>query len=198
MVTLVRLSEVDPAALVDLINDPRVRRHMPLATGAFTMADCAGWVAGKEAMWREHGYGPWAFRIGGEFAGWGGLQPEDGDADLALVLRPAFWGHGRAVAERVLQEAFTTHDLPSVTVLLPPTRATAAALRRAGFEPDGEADVDGRRFLRFRLTSAAYSIQRKPSTEPSAHRKPTADSSGQERPSVDHSGQEKPTAEPFR
>ena len=43
-------------------------------------------------MWDEHGYGPWAFIINGEFAGWGGLQPEQGEADFALVLHPDFWG----------------------------------------------------------------------------------------------------------
>ena len=156
MVTLVRLTEVDPAALVELMNDPRVRRHMPLATGVFTAADCTAWVAAKEAIWHEHGYGPWAFLVNGEFAGWGGLQPEGDDADLALVLRPAFWGHGRAVAERVLDEAFTDKTLEAVSVLLPPTRGAAAALLRAGFDPDGELELDGRRFLRYRLTAAAF------------------------------------------
>jgi [ribosomal protein S5]-alanine N-acetyltransferase len=161
MVTLVRLTEVDPAALVDLMNDPRVRRHMPLATGVFTEADCTAWVAAKEAMWHEHGYGPWGVLIGGEFAGWGGLQPEHGDADLALVLRPQFWGHGRTVAEQVLAEAFQTQNLAAASVLLPPTRGTAAALLRAGFRPDGEVDLDGRRFLRFRLTADTY-FRRRP------------------------------------
>jgi len=31
------------------------------------------WIAGKEKLWAEHGYGPWAFLIDGKFAGWGGL-----------------------------------------------------------------------------------------------------------------------------
>ncbi|MFF5225197.1 GNAT family N-acetyltransferase [Dactylosporangium sp. NPDC000521] len=153
MMTLARLTEVDPADLIDLMNDPRVRRHMPLATGSFGPEDCAAWVAAKEAMWRDHGYGPWALLVDGTFAGWGGLQPEDGEADLALVLRPAFWGHGRAIAERILAEAFGPLGLHDVTVLLPPTRGTAAAVRRFGFRPDGEIEIAGQRFLRFRLSS---------------------------------------------
>lgn len=32
------------------------------------------------------------FFVDGQFAGWGGLQQEDGDADLALVLHPDYWG----------------------------------------------------------------------------------------------------------
>ncbi|MEV0566442.1 GNAT family N-acetyltransferase [Dactylosporangium sp. NPDC050588] len=152
MVTLARLTEVDPADLIDLMNDPRVRRHMPLAVGRFGPEDCTAWVAAKEAMWHDHGYGPWALLVDGAFAGWGGLQPEDGEADLALVLRPAYWGHGRAIAERILAEAFGPLGLHDVTVLLPPSRGTAAAVRRLGFRPDGSLEVAGQPFLRFRIS----------------------------------------------
>jgi len=41
MVTPARLTEVDPADLIDLMNDPRVRRHIPLAVGNFGPEDCA-------------------------------------------------------------------------------------------------------------------------------------------------------------
>lgn len=153
MLTLARLTEVDPDDLIGLMNDPLVRRHMPLAAGSFGPADCVAWVAAKEAIWRDHGYGPWAFLVDGVFAGWGGLQPEDDDVDLALVLRPAFWGQGWVIAERILAEAFGPLGFDDVTVLLPPTRGTAAAVRRFGFQPDGEVDVAGRTFLRFRLSS---------------------------------------------
>ncbi|GAA2396461.1 GNAT family N-acetyltransferase [Dactylosporangium salmoneum] len=152
MLSLVRLTEVDPAHLIELMNDPRVRRHMPLAAGCFGGEDCAAWVAAKEAMWRDHGYGPWALLVDGVFAGWGGPQPEGNDADLALVLRPVFWGHGRAIAERLLAEAFGPLGFDEVTVLLPPSRGTAA-VRRFGFRPDGAVEVAGRTFLRFRLSS---------------------------------------------
>jgi ribosomal-protein-alanine N-acetyltransferase len=124
---------------------------MPLARGEFGPAECASFVAGKEALWREHGYGPWAFLVDGRFAGWGGVQPEGDDADLALILRPEFWGYGREVYETVLTRAFGEFGFPSVTVLLPPTRGRAHALARLGFVPDGETDVGGERFLRFRL-----------------------------------------------
>jgi GNAT superfamily N-acetyltransferase len=157
-----RLGEVDPADLVELMNHPRVRRHMPLADGPFGAAECAAFVTAKEELWREHGYGPWAFVIDGEFAGWGGLQPEDGDADLALVLHPRFWGHGRAVYERVLDEAFGPLGFDSVTVLLPPTRGGAHGVRRLGFHPDGETDIAGRRFLRYRLSAPAVRYRHGP------------------------------------
>ncbi|WP_144120065.1 GNAT family N-acetyltransferase [Catellatospora sichuanensis] len=152
---LTRLGGVDPADIIALMSHRAVRRHMPLAEGAFGAAECAAFVTAKEALWRDHGYGPWAFLVDGEFAGWGGLQPEDGgDADLALVLHPRFWGHGRAICARVLDEAFGTFRFDSVTILLPPTRRSGHAVARLGFRTDGETSIEGRRFLRFRLHSA--------------------------------------------
>ena len=71
-----RLSDVDPGAIIELVNDPAVRRHLPLARGRFGPSECESFVAAKERIWEENGYGPWAFVIGDEFIGWGGLQPE--------------------------------------------------------------------------------------------------------------------------
>jgi ribosomal-protein-alanine N-acetyltransferase len=151
-----RLSEIDPAEIIELMNHRLVRRHMPLAEGEFGAAQCAAFVAGKEALWRDHGYGPWAFLVGGEFAGWGGLQPEDdGEADLALVLHPRFWGHGRRIYERILDHAFDTLGFDSVVVFLPPTRGGAHGIVRLGFRLDGETTIWGKRFLRYRLLAAA-------------------------------------------
>jgi len=47
--------------------------HLPLATGVFDDAGYEGFISGKEAMWRESGYSPWAFFIDDCYAGWGGL-----------------------------------------------------------------------------------------------------------------------------
>lgn len=151
---LTRLGGIDPADLIELMNHPLVRRHLPLAEGTFGPAECTAFVAGKEGLWDEYGYGPWAFLIDGEFAGWGGLQPEDGAPDLALILHPRFWGHGKAVYERVLAEAFGRFGFDAVTVLLPPSRGGAHALARLGFHPDGEVSLWGQRFLRYRLRRA--------------------------------------------
>jgi hypothetical protein len=45
-----RLSEVDPADLIALMNDPRVRRHLPLTRGAFGPAECERFVAAQERL----------------------------------------------------------------------------------------------------------------------------------------------------
>ncbi len=156
---LTHLSEVDPADIVALHNDPRVIRHMPLAPGHFDATQCAQWVIDKEQQWSQNGYGPWAILIDSAFAGWGGLQLEAGDADLALVLSPGYWGHGQAICREIIRIAFDDMGLESVTALLPPSRVRTSGMLRLGFEPDGELQIADKRFLRYRLRAPNDSMQ---------------------------------------
>jgi [ribosomal protein S5]-alanine N-acetyltransferase len=157
-----RLTEVDATDVIALMNDPLVRRHMPLARGTFGAAECARFVAAKERLWAEHGYGPWAFVIDGEFAGWGGLQPEGDEVDLGLVLRPRHWGAGRVLYERLLTQAFDEMRLASVIILLPPSRVRVTGVLRLGFRPDGELQIMGERFVRYRLLAPARRAETSP------------------------------------
>ncbi|MCW2271956.1 hypothetical protein D3C77_233540 [compost metagenome] len=146
-----RLTEIGLSDIVSLNNNPSVLRQMPLGGAHFDDVTARTWVNQKDAQWEQHGYGPWAFLIDQQFAGWGGLQHENGDADLALVLHPTFWGRGRAIYQAIVERAFTEMGLSSITILLPPTRTRIKAIFRLGFQADGEVDIDGVRFLRFRL-----------------------------------------------
>ena len=150
-----RLSEVDRSDIIGLMNDPLVRRHMPLAKGDFGPAECEEFVAAKERLWEEHGYGPWAFVLDGEFVGWGGLQPEGGEVDLGLVLHPKQWGLGKTLYREIISLAFGKLGFKSVTVLLPPSRTRVSGILLLGFTPDGEVEVAGERFIRYRLNAPA-------------------------------------------
>ena len=97
------LSEIPAAELVHLLNHPDVRRHMPLAGDHWDEPRAADWAKAKDAQWQENGYGPWAIRIDGRFAGWGGFQKEGGEADLGLVLLPGQWGHGATIFRELVR-----------------------------------------------------------------------------------------------
>ncbi len=146
-----RLSDIDVAEIIALHTHPLVRRHMPLSDDDFGEAECREWVQGKERQWQEHGYGPWAFIIDGEFAGWGGLQRENDDADLALVLHPHHWGAGKGIYDEIIRRAFGEMGLRSVTILLPPSRTRVRPILRLGFHLDGDVELSGQRFIRYRL-----------------------------------------------
>ncbi len=79
------------------------------------------------------------------------MQPEDGDADLTLVLHPNFRGTGRHIYEAVIARAFGPMNLDSVMILFPPSRTRIRGILRLGFVPDGETEIGGERFLRYRL-----------------------------------------------
>ncbi|WP_020591585.1 GNAT family N-acetyltransferase [Kiloniella laminariae] len=151
MIKFVRLSEIKEEQIIALMNNELVGRQMPLLAGGFSGESCRAFLKAKEQLWHAHGYGPWAFLIGGEFAGWGGLQPEQGDADFALVLHPRFWGWGRQIFNKVRDQAFNEMGLESITILLPPGRPNSKAVTRLGFVEDGQQSVDGELFMRFRL-----------------------------------------------
>lgn len=146
-----RLNDIDKVDIIALMNNPLVRRQMPLLVGDFSEADCKRFVAAKEQLWNDHRYGPWAFVVDGVFAGWGGLQPEQGEADLALVLHPDFWGIGKKLYQIIIDKAFSSMGLSRITVLLPPTRTRVAGLLRLGFVEDGSVAVGGEHFIRYRL-----------------------------------------------
>lgn len=157
---LVRLSDIAPAAIVALHNNPRVLRHLPLAGARFDESECRAWVQNKEAQWGTNGYGPWGILIDGAFAGWGGLQQETGDADLALVLAPEYWGHGQAICRKIISIAFAEMGLASITALLPPSRARTHGMLRLGFHADGQAEISGSVFHRYRRWAPGHAPDR--------------------------------------
>jgi len=146
-----RLTEVKKSDIIELMNNQLVRRQMPLLVDEFNESICDEFIAGKEQLWAEHGYGPWAFFADNQFAGWGGLQPENGEADLALVLHPNYWGIGKKIYKEIVKRAFDSMNLKSITVLFPPTRTRVKGLLRLGFKKDSELEVNGERFIRYRI-----------------------------------------------
>ena len=146
-----RLSKVDRSDIIEILNHPLVRRHMPLAQGIDDEASCAKFIEAKELMWKENGFGAWAIIVDGKFVGWGGLQPEGEDVEIALVLHPRHWGLGKLIYAEIIRQAFEELHLTSVIVLFPPSRTRIKGLLKLGFMEDGELEIDNHKFLRFRL-----------------------------------------------
>lgn len=150
-IAFARLTDIPLSQIVDMLNEPRNRRHLPLAGEQFTDATARDWVAGKDGQWDEHGYGPWAVLVDGAFAGWGGFQREPNGADFALVLTPEHWGRGADVTRAALDRGFGELRLERVLIALPYSRRPDRVVARFGFVPDGEVDYDGTVFRQYRL-----------------------------------------------
>lgn len=154
-IELVRLTEVPPADVRELLNEPRNSRHMPLAA-TFGDEQTVDWIRAKDAQWEANGYGPWAVLVAGEFAGWGGFEREDDGADFGLVLLPRHWGLGARITRLALERGFADLGIEQVTIALPYTRSPERVVARLGFVPDGEVSYGGASFRRFRLTERAW------------------------------------------
>lgn len=150
-----QLNQIATADLIALNTHPAVLENMPLGSSHFDEQACQQWVSGKELHWEQHGYGVWAIMIDDQFAGWGGLQNEAGDADLALVLHPKFWGKGKSIVKNIINKAFTSLKVESVTIHLPLTRKKVSAILRYGFTEERIVDFDGIPFKRFRLSHSS-------------------------------------------
>lgn len=116
-IELKRLTDINTSDLIELMNQPLLQRHMPLLGDSFGEEECITFVDAKGKLWDEHGYGPWAFVVDGELAGWGGLQPEDGDAGIGLVIHPRFWGIGPELCKRIIRIGFEDMQLESLTMI---------------------------------------------------------------------------------
>lgn len=146
-----RLTEVSRNEIIDLMNSPLVRRQMPLLSYDFDESICDQFIEAKEKIWNEYGYGPWAFIVKGQFAGWGGLQPENGDVDLAIVLHPDYWGLGKIIYTQIINKAFNEMSLTSITVLFPTSRTRIKGLLKIGFEKETEVIIGNQQFIRYRI-----------------------------------------------
>ena len=158
-IAFARLPDIPLAQVTALLNEPRNARHMPLS-GTFTEDSARDWVQAKDAQWDEHGYGPWAVLVEGNFAGWAGFQHEENGADFALVLLPRHWGRGGAITRAALDQGFAELGLDAVIIALPFTRSPDRVVARFGFVPDGEVAYGGSSFRQYRLTRAAWEAVR--------------------------------------
>ena len=147
-----RLDEVDKKEIIDLMNNPLVRRQLPLAKEVFDDKAYQKCIQIKNNLWKKHGYGPWAFFMNKKFVGWGGLQYEEGYPDLALILHPKYWGKGKGIYKHIIRRAFNEMGFESITALLPVSRKHDKALLRLHFKPDGETILENELFIRFRLS----------------------------------------------
>lgn len=147
----VPLNTIPAADMLALMNHPKVGAYLPLLNGPFTEEHYHAFIKAKKQLWERHGYGPWAFVIDGQFAGWGGLQYENGEVDFALVLHPKFWGWGLKIFQRIKGIAFGPMRLQTITALLPPNRPNSKAIERLGFKPTSTVNIGGQEFVRFVL-----------------------------------------------
>lgn len=117
--------------------------------------------ARKLVIWEEQGYGLWFFRDreSGDFVGYCGLQPADGQepptVELLYATMPAQWGRGLTseMAAAVLRVGFARLGLPEVvSYTLFANRASQRVLEKQGFRYERDITHAGLPHRFYRLT----------------------------------------------
>lgn len=121
------LDRVNPGELAHLLNKARVRQHLA-AHPAFDAASIDAWLAHKRAIDALPGCRIRALSIDGRLAGWAGIQPLDGEPEIALVLDDAHWGRGGEIFRQLLGWA-REFGHASVALWLPLSRREYGFLR---------------------------------------------------------------------
>lgn len=153
-----RFRDVDPAAVLAHLQDPRIARHLPLLPPKPDAALVESMIAAKEACWERDGLGHWAILHNGDYVGWGGFELEQGEWDFGLVLRPDYFRQGMAITAKAFAWARANTGIEEVTFLLPLSRSERA-LRRLGAQPENIVEHAGIAFRKWRLSLAAAPVQ---------------------------------------
>ncbi len=132
-----------------LLNSDLVRKHL-LPHPCFTPETLKSWLQSKTNEDQKPGCRVRAIHSDGKLVGWCGIQFESGSYELALVLAPNYWGHGREVVTQLKKWA---QELGHKQLLahLPQTRPQTNALERIFGAPVAVTHIQGHIFNTYRI-----------------------------------------------
>jgi len=92
-VNFVHFKDVDPEDWLPVVNEQDLRKHL-IHHENFTSSSIREWINDKLEIDSLVGCRIRAIYIDGSLAGWCGIQPDDNNFELAIVLSQQFWGAG--------------------------------------------------------------------------------------------------------
>ena len=102
----VKFDQIDPAELLPILNKQKVRQHLMEHT-LFDEEMLQEWLASKGAMDASSGCKLRVIKLEEQLAGWCGIQIEDGQYELAIVLDDEYWGLGKQIFKDMMSWAKT-------------------------------------------------------------------------------------------
>lgn len=136
----------------ELICDPDVTKHMPLAQPEYTDEWIQEWISTKESIWPNKELGPWSVWYENSFVGWSGLEPEAEDLSVGIVLHKKYWGSGEAVLKLVFAKWENHLKGKRVTVEFPKSRDSSLWASKLGLRKIEEIEISNVIFVRYELS----------------------------------------------
>lgn len=93
--------QVNPDDFIDLLNKPKIRKHL-IGHDQFTPDSVRSWMQSKIGVDAEPGCRVRAVTCDHTLMGWCGIQHEEGQYEIAIVIDEQFWGQGRKIFQQLM------------------------------------------------------------------------------------------------
>jgi len=100
----VGFSEINPNDFISLLNKQKIREHL-IEHELFSEDTVQSWIKDKIKVDSIHGCRVRAIISNNHLAGWCGIQLENDQYEVAIVIDDKLWGIGRAVFQEVMNWA---------------------------------------------------------------------------------------------
>ncbi|MFM7140070.1 MAG: hypothetical protein ACKOXS_07240 [Actinomycetes bacterium] len=127
------LNEPSISEWLELFNDQKVKKHMPLADFSVDEDWIQSWIAKKLDSSKETPFEISSIWVEDKFAGWGGIQADGENFEVAIVLRPQYWGFGLEIYCNYINEYKNSGLANPLLVYLPLTRKIDGIKKRLNF-----------------------------------------------------------------
>ena len=136
---------------LDLFNDKRVRKHMPLASEFVDTEWVENWIRHKIESSENSPFKVQSVWINENFAGWAAIQKDEVEYEMAIVLNPTYWGVGIKVFEKLIKDFQESKIKGNLYVYLPTSRNIKNIAKKFKVKDEGIIEIDGIQFTKLRL-----------------------------------------------
>lgn len=144
-----KFNTINPNDFLPLLNSKKIRKHL-IEHELFTIGTLTTWMHNKMKVDATSGCKVRGIVCEGELAGWCGIQLEEGNYELAIVIDDKFWGLGKTVFKDMMCWAKELeHD--EVYIHFLHTRPQYMFLKKIS-KNVYEADFFGSKFTTYQLT----------------------------------------------
>ena len=131
---------------LDLFQDARVKKHMPLSESNIGEKWIQNWIARKEMSSKMTPFEIYSIWNDDNFAGWGGIQADEENFEVAIVLKPEYWGFGHDIYGKFIKDFELSGVTQPLLIYLPLSRGIKGIKNRFEFDALPNVKIDGIEF----------------------------------------------------
>ena len=136
---------------LELLEDPSIQKHMPLSVPNIDLDWVKNWLESKNLESKKSIFNLYSVWNYSKFSGWAGIQRDKEDYELSIVLKKEFWGLGKEIFNKLINDFSGSKIENSLFMYLPKTRNIQLIANRFGFKIIDEIEISGTKFSRLKI-----------------------------------------------